>query len=198
MVTCSSITTWHRYVVKNQYVQCANFGSNILSSLSGFNLIVHQSLLMVPRFNHRSFRPNSGNNSSSLCTRTKPLTNHRRPVEDLQVRFRMLLANCLVPSILLIQRVNIRFLEASIDTHSTQRPSRSSQTIQVFQSLSLSLITALLIKDLHTMALLTCLIMGLLRRSRNIVMAWATIWLDRVRTTPCHPTMHLPTCLTVL
>ena len=179
--------------MKNQYVQCANFGSNILSSLSGFNLIVHQSLLMVPRFNHRSFRPNSGNNSSSLCTRTKPLTNHRRPVEDLQVRFRMLLANCLVPSILLIQRVNIRFLEASIDTRSTQRPSRSSQTILVFQFLSLSLITVLLTKDL-----LTCLIMVLLRRSRNMVTAWATTWLDRVRTTPCHPTMHLPTCLTVL
>merc|ERR1712000_281447 len=142
--------------------------------------------------------PNSGNNSSSLCTRTKPLTNHRRPVEDLQVRFRMLLANCLVPSILLIQRVNIRFLEASIDTRSTQRPSRSSQTILVFQFLSLSLITVLLTKDLHTMALLTCLIMVLLRRSRNMVTAWATTWFDRVRTTPCHPTMHLPTCLTVL
>merc|ERR1712098_83253 len=147
---------------------------------SGFNLIVHQSLLMVPRFNHRSFRPNSGNNSSSLCTRTKPLTNHRRPVEDLQVRFRMLLANCLVPSILLIQRVNIRFLEASIDTRSTQRPSRSSQTILVFQFLSLSLITVLLTKDLHTMALLTCLIMVLLRRSRNMVTAWATTWFEQL------------------
>jgi hypothetical protein len=141
-------------------------------------------------FSHHHWRPSNGLNRT--FTRARINLRDLCP-EGLRIPFPMHLVNCPVLRTRLIRRVSIPSPEASTATPLTQRRNHSFLEMPASHYNNRCHIMALLITGLRITDRLTSLIMPSLRLNNSITTEWGTTWLDRVRITLCHLTMHLLT-----